>query len=482
MIRLRSLVLVSSFALAAVHVASSTAVLAGPNDWPQFRGVSGAGVAGGTALPTKWSATENVAWTAEIPGTGWSSPIVWGKRVYVTTAVNASAFKAPSKGIYGNDYAAELKAQGLSDEEIGKRVIARDIELASEAVDVSYRVIALDSTTGKVVWSQESHKGKPFGGRHRKNTYASETPATDGERIYASFGANVGLFCYTMDGKLLWKKTWTPQPIYLDFGTASSPVVHDGRVYALHDNEAESFFVALDAKTGEEVWKVDRTSMPARMKSGWATPFVWKNSLRTEIVTIGKGHVVSYSTDGKELWRLRGMTQATPSPVANSGLLIVGSGSQGETTRPVYAIKPGASGDISQAEGQPKSEFIAWFLPRFSAYTGSPLLYQGRVYAINDNGVIQVADATTGAEVYKTRVGGGGTTFSSSPIAAGGKLYLQTEDGDTYVIEAGDEYKEVSKNPIGEIALASPAADGDSVYVRTQSKLYRFKTGAKAKS
>jgi outer membrane protein assembly factor BamB len=450
-------------------------------NWPQFRGADGSGVADSSSLPLRWSNAENVAWSAEIPGRGWSSPIVWGDRVYLTTAVNAGAFKAASTGIYGNDYAAELKKQGLPDDEILKRVVSRDIELASESEEVSYQLLALDAGTGRVVWQREAHRGKPAGGRHRKNTYASETPATDGERVYASFGGNVGVFCYALDGTLLWKQSWTPQPIYLDFGTASSPVVHGGRVYQLHDNDGESFLAALDAKTGALVWKASRTANEARLKSGWATPLVWRSALRTEIVTIGRGLVISYDLDGKELWRLKGITQATPSPVAGEGLLFAGSGSQGESSRPLFAIRPGAAGDISTAEGAPRSEFVSWFLPRFSAYTSSPLLYRGRVYAVNDNGILQVADARSGAEVYKARVGGGGSTFSSSPLASAGRIYLLSEDGDTFVLEAGDAYRELARNAVGEMSLATPAADATGLYLRTLTRLYRLQEGRAAK-
>ncbi len=441
--------------------------------WPQFRGAGAAGVADAATLPVKFSPTENVSWVTEIPGRGWSSPIVWGDRVFVTAAINAGKFKAPSTGIYGNDYVAELTAKGLPPEEVNRLVTARDIELAEEATEVRYMVYALDAHTGTIAWQHEAHKGKPVGGRHRKNTYASETPATDGERVYASFGGNVGVFAYSMTGELVWKKTWPPQPIYLDFGTASSPIVHGGRVYQLHDNEGESFLTALDATTGKEVWSVNRSAFEGRAKSGWATPFIWTHSGRTEIVTIGKGLVVSYGLDGKELWRMRGMTQATPSPVAAGGMLFVGSGSQGETNRPLFAVKPGASGDISLAQGQTTSEFVSWFQPRFAAYTGSPLVYRGRVYSINDNGILQVADAETGKELYKARVGGGGLTFSASPLASQGRIYATSEDGDVVVFEAADEYKELAKNSFGEMSLATPAADANSLYVRTATKLYR---------
>ena len=462
-----------TLALALIFTLSLRA--AGPSEWPQFRGPQGAGVADGSVLPEKWSTTENVAWVVDVPGRGWSSPIVWRNRVFVTSAISPGTFKAPSTGIFGNDYAAELVKQGLPDEEVNRRVIARDIELTGETGDIRYMVYALDTATGKVVWEREAHRGKPYGGRHRKNTYASETPVTDGERLYVSFGGNVGLFCFSMDGTLLWHHNWPPQPIYLDFGTASSPVVHGGRVYQLHDNDGESFFSALDAKSGKELWNVKRTALAGPMKSGWATPFVWETANRTEVVTIGHGHVVSYDTNGKEIWRLKGMTQATPSPVASGNVLYVGSGSQGESNRPLMAVKPGAAGDISLRPDQDANEFVAWRQPRFSGYTPSPLVYRGRVYAINDNGILQVADAATGADVYKARVGGGGSTFSSSPVASQGRIYLLSEDGDTFVLGAADKYQEIAKNSLGEMSLATPAADADSLYIRTQTRLYRIR-------
>lgn len=446
----------------------------GPADWPQFRGPSGSGVADRSDLPERWSKTDNVAWSIEVPGRGWSSPIVWGDRVFVTSAISPGAFKAPSTGIFGNDFAAELAGKGLSDDEVVRQVVSRDIELTSETGDVRYMVYAIDTRTGTMVWEREAHRGKPFGGRHRKNTYASETPVTDGERLYVSFGGNVGLFCYSMDGTLLWKRSWSPQPVYLDFGTASSPVAHGGRVYQLHDNDGASFLAALDAKTGAELWTVDRGDA-APMASGWATPFIWDHGTRVEIVTIGRGRVVSYDTGGRELWQLRGMTQATPSPVAADGLLYVGSGSQGDSNRPLLAVRPGAIGDISLAANHDANAFVAWRQPRFSGYTPSPLVYRGRVYAVNDNGILQVADAKTGADVFKARIGGGGHTFSSSPVASQGRIYLLSEDGETFVLRATDKYEEVARNSLDEMSLASPAVDADSLYLRTQTRLYRIR-------
>ena len=457
---------------AAGHLFLTTATLAQQRDWRQFRGPNASGIADGAALPEKWSSSENVAWSIDLPGRGWSSPIVLGDTIYLTSAVSAKTFKAPSTGIFGNDYIAELQKEGLSGEEIMKRLRARDLEGPEESGEISYMLFAIDAKTGQTKWTRQAHRGLPAGGRHRKNTYASETPATDGERIYASFGGNVGIFCYGLDGSLLWKHSWPPQPIYLDFGTASSPVVHRGQVFVLHDNEGESFIAALDAKSGKVLWSTKRTGLEGRA-SGWSTPFVWQNATRTELVTLGRGQVVSYDLEGRELWRMKGITQAQPTPVAQGDMLYVATGSQGETGRPLFAIRAGASGDISLAPDQTSNAFVAWFQPRFSGYTPSPLVYRGRVYVVNNNGVLQVADAKTGVEVFKARVGGGGQTFSSSPLASDGRVYLHSEDGDTFVLRAGDTYDEIAKNSLGEMSLATPVPAGNALIIRTQTKLYR---------
>ena len=338
-------------------------------------------------------------------------------------------------------------------------------------------VYAFDGASGKLRWEREAHKGAPFGGRHRKNTYASETPTTDGERLYVYFG-NVGLFAYSLDGKPLWNARFDPQPMYLDFGTASSPVVHNGRVYVLHDNDGKSFAAAVDAKTGKIAWRVDRALRSGRMTSGWSTPFIWTNDRRSELVIIGQQHAVSYALDsGQELWRIGGLTgQSTPSPVAANGLLYLATGSQGENNRPVFAVKPGASGNITLAKGEDHNAFVAWQHPRASAYTSSPLVYRGRMYVVNDNGILTVFDATSGKEIYKARAGGSGNTFSASPWASDGKVYLLSEDGDTFVIEAGDKYVELAKNSLGEMSLASPALAPNALFMRTQTRLYRIST------
>jgi outer membrane protein assembly factor BamB len=446
-----------------------------PEDtWPGFRGHEMNGIAATAKLPDNWSRTEHVKWAVPIAGHGWSSPIVWGDTVFVTSAISRRPFKKPTPGLYGNEYIAEMQAQGLPDAEIGKRAQARDNEMTDEASEIRYMVYALDARTGKIKWQREAIKTKPFGGRHRKNTYASETPFTDGERLYASFGQNVGLFVYSLEGRLLWKKQWAPKAIYLDFGTGSSPTVADGRVYLLQDNEEQPAIAALDARTGQEIWRTPRAGTGFPLKSSWMTPFVWRNPLRTEIVTTGHGAVISYDLQGKELWRATRMSMPTASPFASGGFLYVGTGSQGDANRPFLAIKPGASGDISLAPGTTSNAFIAWSHPRASGYTPSALVHEGRAYVVHDTGILTVLDAITGRQVYKVRVGGGGQTFSASPVAAGGRVLLLTEEGVTFVLDAGAEYKEIARNDLGEMSLASPAIAGDAIYIRTESKLYKI--------
>jgi outer membrane protein assembly factor BamB len=417
-----------------------------------------------------------VRWAVDVPGQGWSSPIVAHGAVYLTSAISQRPFKQPTPGIYGNDYIAELRAAGLSSDEVNKRLRARDNEVPEESDAIRYMVYAFDARTGALKWEREAHHGLPVGGRHRKNTYASETPVTDGQRLYVSFGLNIGLFCYSLDGALLWKRTWPPQPIYLDFGTGSSPVVHGGRVYVLQDSERESYLAALDSATGADVWRVPRPEKSTfNRTSSWSTPLVWKNTVRTEIVTTGHGFIQSYDLDGKELWRVARVSMPLASPVAAGDVLIAGTGAQeGDAARPVFAIKAGARGDITLTGSAASNEHVLWSHPRASGYTPSPIVHQGRVYLVHDTGTMLVLAAETGKEIYRVRLGGVGHTFSASPIATATRLYFPDEEGVTIVLEAGDRYKEIAQNDLGAMMLASPAVSGNTLFLRTEKKLYRI--------
>ena len=319
------------------------------------------------------------------------------------------------------------------------------------------------------------HTGLPPGGRHRKNTYATETPVTDGERVYVYFG-NIGLFAYSMDGNLLWSRTFDPHPMYYDFGPAASPAFDEEHVYVLSDNEERPFLTALDKATGEEAWAVERTAVEGAASSSWATPFVWRNTERTEVVTIGLGQAISYSTRWQELWRLGGLGgQAIPTPLAVDDVLYIGTGAQGGPNRPMVAVRPGASGTITLRPGETSNDYVIWSQKTATAYVPSPLVYQGYVYSVLDNGVLNVFDALSGERVYRARVGGGGHTFAASPWANDDKVFFLSEEGETFVVAAGSEYREVGVNALNEMSLATPAVSGDSLFIRTATKLYRIR-------
>jgi outer membrane protein assembly factor BamB len=415
------------------------------DDWPQFRGRGGAGVAAGKVLPPDaWGAKENrenVAWKAEIPGHGWSCPIVTGGKVFVTSCVSDAKVAAPKTGYY-----APLDTKTLKGEH-------------------RWTLYCVDATTGKVLWERVAHKGEPKHPIHVKASYASETPVTDGERVYAYFG-NVGLFCYDLDGKELWKKSWDVVPTQFDWGTGSSPVLHKDRLYIVNDNEKKSFIVALDTKTGKEVWKVDRDE-----KSNWATPFIWESGKRTEIVTVGKGKVRSYDLDGKLLWEFGGMSSiCVPAPIAAHGMLYVSSGYEFGRPRPVFAVKPGASGDISLKKGETSNEFIAWYKEPAGAYHPTPLVLGDHLYVLYSTGFISCFEAKTGKLVYeRERLGG---SFTASPWSYDGKVFCLSEEGTTYVVKAGAEFELLGKNVLGEVALATPAVADGRLFIRTVGGLY----------
>ncbi len=417
-------------------------------NWPAFRGGERAGVGEGNNLPDVWSETQNVAWKTRLPGRGWSSPIVWGNRVFITTVVTEGKELDIKKGLY------MFGEQKKPPEDLHH-----------------WTVLCLDAKTGSFLWQHKAHQGKPLTTVHGKNTYASETPVTDGERVYAYFG-NVGLFCYDMGGKLLWSKKWEPVKTRNGWGTASSPVLHKDRLYLVNDNEEKSFLLALDKKTGDQVWRVEREE-----KSNWATPFIWENDKRTEIVTCGTGKVRSYDLTGKLLWELGPLSGITiPTPSAGHGLLYVGSGFVLDRNRPLYAVRPGATGDISPKEGQTDSEHLAWRLPQGAAYHPSTIVYGEHLYVLQDRGFLSCYDARTGKALYdKQRFDQGANAFTVSPWAQGGKIFCLSEDGDCFVVQAGPEFKVLGKNSLNEMCMATPALAGDRLFVRTLSHLYCLK-------
>jgi outer membrane protein assembly factor BamB len=369
--------------------------------------------------------------------------------VFVTTVVSDGEVEEPKKGLYFGGERGEIP-KGTH----------------------RWLVLCLDLDSGRELWRQEAHAGPASNRLHVKNTYASETPVTDGKRLYAYFG-NVGLFCYDLDGKRLWSTNWPTVKTRNGWGSAASPVLHGDRLFIVNDNDEQSFAVALDTTTGRQLWRAERQE-----KSNWATPYIWQNEKRAELITPGTRKVRSYNLDGKLLWEFGGMSSIViPTPFSKFGLLYVCSGYVGDKSRPVFAIKPGASGDISLKEGETNNEFIAWCGRTAGPYNPSPLVYGDYFYVLFDFGFLSCHDARTGREVYeKQRIRPEGlSAFTASPWAANGKIFALSEDGDTFVFEAGLKYKLLQKNSLDEMCMATPAIAGDRLLIRTLSNLYCFR-------
>ena len=445
--------------------------------WPRFRGADATQVSMSESLPSSWSKSDNVEWVAEVPGVGWSSPIVWDGRVFLTAATSDQEMKQPSLGTdFSNDYIAELRAQGLPSDEINRRLYARDREMPDEIV-IRLLVLCYDLETGKELWRRQVYEGNPRGGRHRKNSYASETPVTDGENVYAYF-THHGLFAFRVTGEPLWSRPLESLPTVRDFGTGASPALHDGRVFVLNDNEEQGFLAAFDAGNGKELWRRER-DFDTRRKTGWSTPFVWQNELRTEIVTLGPRALISYGLDGEELWRLGRMgASAIQSPFAADGILYAASGTAGDDFKPVVAIRAGASGDLTPAEGEKDSEYVLWYnRVAGGTYLPTPLVYDGALYVLHEKGIFARYDLETGERQYRSRIAPGASAFTASPWAYDGKIFALSEEGDTYVIEAGEEFRLLGVNALEEWSMATPALLDDRLLLRTQSKLYSLREG-----
>ena len=436
---------------AAAWIVLTGALAHAQDHWPQFRGPRSTGTSTNTHLPDTWSASRNVAWKTEIPGRSWSSPIVWGDRVFLTTVVDSGTSEAPKKGLYfGGD---------------------RPTPPTSEH---AWKVLGISRTNGQVSWERTVHRGAPRTSIHLKGSYGAETPVTDGERIYAVFGG-VGVFAFSLDGQPAWSRPLEPRSTRYGWGSAASPVVHGGRLFLVDDNDDHAELRALDARTGKEVWRVDRDE-----KSNWATPFVWQSGQRTELITPGTRAVRSYDLDGNLLWSLRGMSSiAIPTPFAGDGLLFVTSGYVGDTFRPLYAIRPEAHGDISLAPGTSQNASVAWSDPTGGPYNPTPLYYEGRLYVLFDRGLVSCRDARTGRVLYDRERLPDGFAFTASPWAHGGKVFCLNEDGVCFVLQAGDTFRLLSTNRLADddMCMASPALSGDRLLLRTSKRLYCLREG-----
>jgi outer membrane protein assembly factor BamB len=438
--------LILSAVLITVAVASAYA-----QNWPQFRGPGATGVNEGLAKPVEFDAakSENVRWKTPIPGLSHASPVVWGNKVFVVSAVTSGKDETRF-GLYG------------------------DVKPVANDPQHAWKVYALDKTTGKILWERLAYEGIPKVKRHPKSTHAASTPATDGKYLIVNFGSE-GLYAYDLNGKLLWKKDlgvldagWFYDVDY-QWEYGSSPIIYKNMVIVQADIQKNSFIAAFDIKNGKELWRTAREELPS-----WGSPTVYEGKTRAELITVGPKKIRSYDpATGKELWTLGPMSEiTTPTPFVAHDLIFITSGYA--PIQPIYAIRPGGNGDLTLKDGKESSDFIAWSKQRGGPYMPTPIVYGDLLYTCSNQGVLTAYNATSGERVYQERLGGTGGAFTASPVASDGKIYLSSEDGDVFVVKAGPKYELLSKNPVGEVMMATPAISDGLLIVRTVSHLYAF--------
>jgi outer membrane protein assembly factor BamB len=477
----------------ALNVIAPLAFTASAADWPQWRGPQGNGVTVGK-LPTQWSTNQNIMWAVALPGAGWSQPVVSGNKIFITTAITADQ-KKPKGGefdpgiSFGGRGPRGPRPRPDGDSSIDARPPGSDNAAStnrprpsfggpggfpsppvSPPPDLLYqwKVLCLDVATGKTLWERTPHEAKPNTPIHRNNTYASETPATDGEFLFAYFGMH-GLYCYDLNGNLKWTNDLGSFPMQFGWGTGSSPILHGGLLYVQCDNDKESFLIAFDKRTGNHAWRVARDE-----KSNWSSPYVWKNRVRTELVTGGGAMIRSYKPEnGELLWELSANGRTAITPVGDDDLLYVDSydrmmGGRGM----LVAVKAGATGNISLANGETNSPAVAWATRLTSYRVASPLLYGGCLYQLDQqSGMVRCFDAKTGESHYKERLPGT-RGFTASPWASDGRVYCMDETGITVVLEAGRHFAILKTNQLNETIWASVAVAGDRMLLRGVDHLF----------
>jgi outer membrane protein assembly factor BamB len=418
--------------------------------WPSFRGPQASGVAEKQNLPDSWNAKtgENILWRTPVPGLAHSSPVVWGQRIFLTSAVSNDPNATFRPGLYGDGDASQDRSRHR------------------------WMIYALDKRTGKILWERIAHEGAPVDKRHIKSTYANSTPATDGRIVVAWFGSQ-GIHAYDVHGRFLWKVDLGRLdlgaydiPTY-EWGPASSPIIWNGLVILQCDTQDDSFILALDADTGKTVWKTEREELPS-----WGTPTVAVTSKGPELVTNASNYIRGYDPrTGKELWRLGHSSKITaPTPIFSDDMFVIVSGRAPE--RPIFVVRSNSRGDLTLPDGQAKSEAIAWSRTGRGPYMPTPLIYNGILYVLANNGVMDAYNLQTGEEIYRQRLPLVGSGFSASPVASDGKLYLSNEDGEVLVIEAGKNFKHLATNSMEELLMATPALSDGVMYVRSSKSLF----------
>jgi outer membrane protein assembly factor BamB len=419
-------------------------------NWPSFRGQQASGVAEKQNLPDRWDVKsgENILWRTAIPGLAHSSPVVSGNNIFVTSAVSRDPKATFKPGLYGDGDASK------------DRSVHR------------WMIYALDKHSGKIRWERVAHEGEPVDKRHIKSTYANSTPATDGRIVVAWFGSQ-GVYAYDVKGKFLWEVDLGRLdlgaydiPTY-EWGPASSPIIWNNLVILQCDTQADSFLLALDAATGKTVWKTDRDELPS-----WGTPTIANTPAGPVLVTNASNFIRGYDPNtGKELWRLGGSSKITaPTPIFGEDVFVVASGRGPE--RPIFVVRPGARGDLTLAESKTSSDAIVWSRTGRGSYMPTPLIYNGILYVLANNGLFDAYNLKTGDEVYRQRLATIGSGFSASPVAADGKIYLCNEDGEILIIAAGEKFNHLATNSMGDLLMATPALSDGVMYVRSATGLF----------
>ncbi|MEK7831625.1 MAG: PQQ-binding-like beta-propeller repeat protein [Acidobacteriota bacterium] len=421
------------------------------SQWPQWRGPAGNGVARGDA-PTTWSETQNIRWKTDVPGRGHSTPVVWGNRIFLTTAIatNPAALNAPPppnpSGPPGSSKPGTPGFGGGTGSNVEHKLV----------------VMALDRKTGKVVWQHSPKTAAPHEGYHRMyGSFASNSPVTDGKNVWAFFGSR-GLYCYDLNGKLVWRKDFGVKLLMrYQFGEGSAPALADDKLILLFDHDAGSFLVAVDKKTGKELWRTPRDEV-----STWTTPIVFDYGGRKQIVVSASKKVRGYDlATGRQLWECGGLgVNVIPQPIYHDGVVYVMSG---HTNPKLMAIKLGQEGDLTGTDA------VLWTQTKGLSYTASPVLHEGKIYTVSDNGMLSCFDAKTGAPYYQQQRLPKPTTLKASPVAANGKLYVATEDGDVVVVRLGEKYEAITTNSLpDQLFIASPVVLDGEMFLRSQNTLY----------
>lgn len=430
------------------NLLTSSGQIAPDRQWPQYRGYLSSGVFENANLPSAFDLKKmiNIKWKINVPGLGISSPVVWGDRLFITTAISEDDKAGFKPGLYG------------------------DVRPVNDSSVHEWKVYCINKNTGKTLWERTSCRGVPKIKRHPKSTHANTTVATDGKFVIAFFGSE-GLYCYDYDGNLIWQKSYgVLKSIWAvmknaEWEFASSPIIHDGKVIIQCDVLENSFVAALDITTGKELWKTQRDEIP-----GWCTPNIYSYAGRKYVVVNGYNHRGAYDLEtGKEIWKMSGGGDIQiPTPIIGKDLIYFNS-AHGKYS-PIIAVSTSATGDITLKEGETSNDFVKWYIPRGGSYMHTMLLYRDRLYNVNWNGIINCLDPLTGKEIYNAKIGKA-ASFIGSPVASDGKLYIVGEEGTVYIIKDGDAFNLIAEIPLNDICMTSPAITENMMFIRTQKYL-----------